>query len=67
MAYAMTCSCGHTMSVEAASRDEGVTKMKAMMTEAALAQHIKDYHKPGEPTPTLAQAHAQIEQNLREA
>lgn len=67
MTYALTCSCGHTMSVEADSREEGVAKMKAMMTEAALAQHLKAYHKPGEPTPTLAQAHAQIEQNLREA
>lgn len=54
------------MSVDAATRDEAVAKMKEMMTQKALDDHIAQYHKPEEPKPTLQMAHAQIEQGLHE-
>lgn len=61
----MTCTCGDVMSVEGASREEAVSKMKATMTEDAVAQHLAEKH-PGEQM-TVADIHAAIEQNLQEA
>lgn len=62
----MKCSCGHIMTVDADSREEAVVKMKAMMTQEALDAHMKQYHKPDEQMPTLAEAHQQIEMMLQE-
>ena len=64
--YSMKCSCGHVMAIDANSREEAVTKMKEMMTQEALEAHMKQYHKPEEPMPTLAQAHQQIDMMLQE-
>jgi len=64
--FSMTCSCGHEMSVDAATRQEGVAKMKAMFTKEAVDQHLADKH-PGEPPMTVAQVHGQIEQKLAAA
>lgn len=66
MTYSMTCSCGHEMSAEAATRQDAVAKMKAMMTQDYLDQHLAEKHA-GEPKITLAQAHAQVDQMLAEA
>lgn len=65
--YAMTCSCGHTMSIEAQSRDEAVAKFTAFMTQEALDQHMAQLHPPAEPKPTLTQAHAMISQMVATA
>ena len=60
--FSMTCTCGHTMTMDAANRDEAVAKFKAGMTQEALDQHFRERHQPTEQKPTLAQAHASIEQ-----
>ncbi len=60
--YAMTCTCGQVMTLEAASRDEAVGMFKAGMTQQALDQHFREPHPPNEPKPTLEQAHAGITQ-----
>ncbi len=60
--YSMTCTCGHTMAIEAANRDDAVAKFKVDMTQEALDEHFRERHQPTEQKPTLAQAHASIEQ-----
>lgn len=57
--YSMTCSCGETMSVEAPSREDAVKMLQSGMTEATIADHMKQHHA-GEPVPTVAQTHAMI-------
>lgn len=63
--YSMTCSCGDVMTVDAASREEAVEKLKGMMTDEAIKQHMADKH-PGVPVMTVEQCHAQIDQDTRE-
>jgi hypothetical protein len=60
--FAMTCSCGHTMTIDAANRDEAVAKFKQGMTQSALDEHFRERHQPTEQKPTLAQALQGIEQ-----
>ena len=60
--FSMTCTCGHTMTVEAGSRDEAVEMFKAGMTQQALDEHFAQYHQPNEQKPTLEEAHAIIGQ-----
>ena len=43
--YAMTCSCGEIMSLEAPSRDEAVAQFTAFMTQDALDQHMAQFHQ----------------------
>jgi hypothetical protein len=62
--YSMTCTCGHTMTLDAGSREEAVSKFQAGMTQQALDEHMVQYHQPGEARPSLAQAHAMIEQQV---
>jgi len=64
MTYSMTCSCGDTFSVEAESREEAVRKMKDMMTQEAIDQHMSEKH-PKEPGKTMAGVHAEIDQKLQ--
>ena len=66
MKYSMKCTCGHVMTVDAADRTEAVTKMKTMMTQEMLDDHMNKFHKPDEPRPTLEQSHMMIEQNVVE-
>ena len=54
------------MSVDALSLEEAKTKMKQMMDQAALDEHMTQYHKPDEAKPTLAMAHAMIDQTMYE-
>jgi hypothetical protein len=63
MTYEMKCDCGTTVTVEAADRDEAIQKVKEIMTEEAIKEHIASEH-PGQPVPTPEQAHAMIEKNL---
>jgi hypothetical protein len=58
--YIMTCTCGHTMTLAAANREDAVGMFQAGMTQQALDEHMREYHKPDEQAPTLEQAHAMI-------
>jgi len=64
--YSMTCSCGHTMTVEAGTRDEATRKMQGMMTPDAVAKHMAEKH-PGQPVLPVSQVHAMIAQNIQAA
>ena len=59
--YAMTCSCGDTMSADAADRESAVKQIQGMMTQDALNQHFAQKH-PTEAVPPLAQVHAMVSQ-----
>ena len=62
--YSMTCSCGDTMTVDAPTRDEAVSKLKAMMDENGIKAHMDKNH-PGQPLISVADCHAQIERDLK--
>ena len=62
----MTCSCGDVMEMEASNRDEAVAKLKALMTQEAIDAHMKEKHS-GQPTISMADCHAQIERDTKEA
>jgi hypothetical protein len=62
--FSMTCTCGHTIEMEAGSREEAVTKFQSFMTQEALDEHFRERHNPSEPKPTLEQAHMMIDQVL---
>lgn len=61
----MKCDCGEKMSVEASSQEEAVRMMKDILTEDAIKEHMAAKH-PGQPVPTLEQAYAMIEENLKQ-
>ena len=61
--FNMTCSCGDTMTVEAADRNGAVAQFKAMMTEESIKAHMDEKH-PGQPTISVADCHAQIEKDV---
>ena len=61
--YKMACSCGDTMTVEAADRDEAVQKLKDMMDQAAIDAHMAEKH-PGDPVMSVAECHAMIEEQV---
>lgn len=65
MTYEMKCDCGEKMTVEALSQEEAIRKMKDMMTEEAIKQHMATKH-PGQSVPTVEQAYAMIEENLKQ-
>lgn len=64
--YKMTCSCGDTMTVEGATREEAVAKLKETMNEAAIAAHMAEKH-PGQPAMSVADCHAMIEKEVVQA
>ena len=64
--FSMLCSCGDKMEMEAGSREEAVSKMKAMMTGEAIKAHMEQNH-PGKPLMSVAECHAEIEKNLQPA
>ena len=61
----MTCSCGDTMEMETETREEAVSRFKAMMTEDAINAHMTEKH-PGSPVISVADCHAQIEKDVKE-
>ena len=63
--FQMTCACGDTMKVESATREQAVSELKTMMSEAAVAAHMKEKH-PGEPMIPVPEVHSIIEKTLRE-
>ena len=64
--FTMTCSCGDTMTVEAANRNDAVMQFKGMMTEAAIKAHMEEKH-PGDPIMSVAECHAMIEKDVQPA
>jgi hypothetical protein len=64
--YAMTCSCGDSLQVDAASRDEAVTKIQGLMTLGYVETHMAQKH-PGEPRPNLGQIHGMVAQGVQVA
>ena len=65
--YAMTCSCGQTMTVEGMNRDEAALKLKAMMDQKGVDDHWMKFHADDKnPKLTVMQAHAGIDQSLSE-
>ena len=65
--FSMTCTCGDTMTVDAPNREAAVGQFKAMMDEAGIDAHMAARHSASEPKPTVAQAHAMIEQTIAAA
>ena len=59
--YSMTCSCGDILKADASSREEAISKIQGMMTEAAIKGHMIEKH-PGDAIPTVDQIHGQIAQ-----
>jgi hypothetical protein len=66
MTYEMNCDCGKTVSVEAENREEAIEKVKEIMNEEAIKEHMAAEH-PGQQVPPVEQAHAMIDQYLKEA
>jgi hypothetical protein len=65
--FSMTCTCGHTVTIDAANRDDAVAKFKQGMTQSALDDHFREHHQPTEQKPTLDQALRGIEQMVAAA
>ena len=65
--FSMTCTCGHTMTIDAANRDDAVAKLRQGMTQAALDDHFREHHQSTEQKPTLEQAHRSIDQMVAAA
>ncbi|MBI4160306.1 MAG: hypothetical protein HY506_00165 [Candidatus Yanofskybacteria bacterium] len=61
----MTCTCGDVMEVEAASREEAVSKLKEQMTAESVAAHAAEKH-PGQPVMSVEETHAMIESSVKE-
>ncbi len=66
MTYRMTCSCGDVVTTRAGTREKAVRNMKALLSEAAVYEHMAQKHI-GDRIPTIEQVHAVIEQNLKES
>lgn len=65
MKYSFQCSCGDVMTVDAEGKEEAVAKLKGMMGEEQLKEHMATKH-PGEPVPSVEQTHMMIEQTTVE-
>ena len=65
MKYAFTCTCGHKVAVDADGREAAVEQIKGMMTQDFVTQHFSEKHA-GQPTPTLEQALAGVDQAVHE-
>ena len=61
----MTCTCGDKFGVQAETREDAVVKIKEMMNEAMITQHMTEKH-PGDPVPSVADVHAMIDQTTTE-
>lgn len=65
MMFSMKCTCGDVMTIEAADKGEAVFKMKEMMNEEAIQNHMSDKH-PDQPVMSVDQMHVMIDQALVE-
>jgi len=64
--FSMTCTCGDVMTMDAANRDEAVSKFQTMMTPEMTAKHMAEKHA-GEAVPSIEQVHAMIAQQVQAA
>lgn len=63
----MACSCGQTMTVDAATREEAVNKMKMMMDQKGVDDHWMQFHqKDANPKPPMEEVHTMIDKTLQE-
>ncbi|HXL68910.1 MAG TPA: hypothetical protein VN930_09130 [Xanthobacteraceae bacterium] len=65
-AFKLDCSCGDSVKVDAASRNDAVSQMKNIMNADGIATHFKEKH-PGQPVPPVAAVHQLIEQGVKAA
>jgi hypothetical protein len=66
--YSRHCTCGFGFRIPAESREDAIAKLKEEMDQDALNEHWQQFHdQQGEPKPTLEEAHALIDQQVREA
>ncbi len=63
MTYSMTCSCGDVMTVRGRTREKAVTKMKTLLNETTIYEHMAQKHM-NDRVPDIQQVHAVIEQDL---
>ncbi len=66
MRYSMTCSCGDEITARARTRDKAVKKMKALLNEDAVYEHMAQKHL-GDAVPAIEHVHEVIEQNLKDS
>ncbi len=66
MTYTLTCSCGDKIMGRGRTREKAVKKMKALLNEAAIYEHMAQKHI-GDPVPTIEHVHEVIEQNLKDS
>lgn len=64
--YAVECSCGHDMKVQASDMDEAIARLTSMMDSDGVRDHFARYHK-GEPVPGVDEVHAHIANDIMEA
>ena len=53
------------MSVDAGSKEEAVIKLKEMMNEESVMNHISESHS-GESAPTVQELHSMIDRSMRQ-
>ena len=63
--YSITCTCGEIISVDAGSKEEAITKLKDMMNEEAVMNHISESHS-GESAPTVQEIHSIIDKTMQQ-
>lgn len=65
MKYAMTCTCGEVIGVDADNKDDAVAKIKGTMNADMVKKHMADKHA-GEPVLSQDQVHTMVEQSTKE-
>lgn len=66
MTYKFVCTCGHEVTADAEGQEEAIEKIKGIMTEEAVAQHMAEKH-PGDPVPSKEQYDMLLSQNVQPA
>jgi hypothetical protein len=66
MRYSMTCSCGDEITARARTREKAVKKMKVLLNEAKVYEHMAQKHMR-DIVPSIEHVHEVIEQNLKDS
>ena len=64
MKYSMQCTCGHTITVDAESKEDAISQIKGVMTPNEIAKHMDQKHK-GQAIPSNDQVYAMITQTTQ--
>ncbi len=64
MTYSMTCNCGDVMTVRGRTREKAVRKMKTLLNETTVYEHMAQKHM-NDTVSNIRQVHAVIEQDLK--